>query len=289
VTNFGPAGSPSNYPIPGVGAYTLSGAQINPVLIPDSPGTLGIAASGGELFVTNRYTQTVSKYGVSGAPINAPLMSTREPTAIAVDDGFIYVASFGYSTVSKYTTAGVLVNSNLISPLPGSQGFMTIAVADGKVFTTSLGNNGGYLSVHSTSGAPINTSLISDLNYPAGLAVSGNSIFISEVNSSRISKYALDGTLIAQSLIPDLHAPRGMAIVGDDLYVVNAATHSVGHYTTSGATINGSLITGLQNVNYIAVMVPEPSTLLLAGLGIATLCLCAGRSRVSRCRKSSNR
>jgi hypothetical protein len=278
VTNYGSTSFPPTNSIIGVGAYTLSGAPINPQLIPDSKGTIGIAVSGSELFVTNNQTMTISKYATSGAPINTPLVAASDPSAIAVDNGFLYVASFGYRSISKYTTSGALVNSQLVSSLPGSQGFLSIAVADGKIYTTSLGGNGdGYVSVYTASGAPISTSLISGLAFPAGIAVFGDSLYVSESNSSRISKYMLDGTRITQSLIPGLHAPRGMAIVGDDFYVVNAATHSVGHYTTSGATINDSLITGLGNVNYIAVAVPEPSTLVLASLGLGALFFCRTR------------
>lgn len=56
---------------------------------------------------------------------------------------------------------------------------------------------------------------------------------------------------------------------GGQIYVTNA-NGTIGEYTTSGTTVNASLITGLDFPGNI-VVVPEPSSIVLATFGLAGL------------------
>ena len=107
------------------------------------------------------------------------------------------------------------------------------------IFETNYGNK--TIGAYTTSGATVNASLITGLNGPVGIAVSGSDLFVANTPS-----------------------------IGID---------TIGEYTTSGATVNASLVSGLAIPWAIAVVpVPEPTTGLLVTVGV--LCLAVSRRRV---------
>jgi hypothetical protein len=70
VANYGDYETPST-----VNVFTPSGTVVASPLISDGTvNTAGIAVSGTDLFVTNQYTGTISKYTTSGATVNTALV-----------------------------------------------------------------------------------------------------------------------------------------------------------------------------------------------------------------------
>jgi hypothetical protein len=63
------------------------------------------------------------------------------------------------------------------------------------------------------------------------------------------------------------------------IFVGNAFSNTIGEYTTNGVTVNASLVSGLDEPYGIAVVVPEPTTLALAGFGGLSLLLCLRRRK----------
>jgi hypothetical protein len=112
---------------------------------------------------------------------------------------------------------------------------------------------------YTTSGVTINASLISGLNGPVGIAVSGSDIFVTThpantKHAGTVGEYTTSGATVNASLISGLNAPYGIAVSGSDVFVLNASSPgTVGEYTTSGATVNASLISGLNGPAAIAV------------------------------------
>jgi hypothetical protein len=107
----------------------------------------------------------------------------------------------------------------------------------------------GTVGAYTTTGATVNASLITGLNNPIAIAVSGSDVFVVNAGSGTIGKYTTSGATVNASLITGLKNPEGIAVSGSNLFVVSAfpATPvqefgSIGEYTTSGATVNASLI-----------------------------------------------
>ena len=100
-----------------------------------------------------------------------------------------------------------------------------------------------------TTGAPINASLITGLSAPTALTLSANDLFVANSGSGTVGEYnAATGAAINASLITGLIDPEGLALSGNNLFVVNISgpIGTVGEYNaTTGAAINASLITGL--------------------------------------------
>jgi len=115
------------------------------------------------------------------------------------------------------------------------------------------------------------------LSEPAGIAISGNNLYIANYESGTIGEYGLNGSPVNASLISGLHDPNGIAISGNNLFVAENQLFeafenngTIGEYTTSGTTVNATLIAGLTGLTSIAIS-PEPSAGALAGLGAAAL------------------
>jgi hypothetical protein len=104
------------------------------------------------------------------------------------------------------------------------------------------------------------------LNFPAGIAVSGSDLFVTNSQTNTIGEYTTSGTTVNASLVSGLNFPAGIAVSGSDLFVTNHGGGSIGEYTTSGATVNASLVSGLDFPIGIA-FVPEPSTFCLLAIG----------------------
>ena len=141
------------------------------------------------------------------------------------------------------------------------------ATARGQLFVVFSGGapNTGTIGEYSTSGTPINPTLITGLNFPNGLAVSGSDLFVTTYNNSTgkgaIGEYTTSGATVNAALVSGLpYNPVGVAVSGTNLFVVGGGSYSnqhtgtVGEYTTSGATVNASLVmTGLSTPNAVAV------------------------------------
>jgi hypothetical protein len=69
---------------------------VNPALITGLNDPLGIAVSGGNLFVANAFAGTIEEYTTSGVPVNRALISgLLGPGAIAVSGGNLFIGVSG--------------------------------------------------------------------------------------------------------------------------------------------------------------------------------------------------
>ena len=144
----------------------------------------------------------------------------------------------------------------------------SISAAQAQIFVVNSGS--GRIGEYTTSGAPIHTSLITGLNNPAGLVVSGGDIFVANaVSAGTIGEYTTAGATVNASLITGLDDPYALAVSGGDIFVANTyPSGEICEYTTSGATVNAALITGLDYPWGVVVeSTPDetPTVALLAG------------------------
>ena len=105
--------------------------------------------------------------------------------------------------------------------------------AYGDIFVTN--NGGNTVGDYTTSGATVNASLITGLNGPTGIALSGSNLFVANTGTSTVGEYTTSGTTVNASLITGLISPIGIAVTPT------------------------------------SVSVPEPSTFVIMGLGFAVM------------------
>ena len=65
----------------------------------------------------------------------------------------------------------------------------------------------------------MNAALVTGLNAPMGIAVSGSDLFVAEVGGA-IGEYTTSGAVVNASLISGLREPTGVAVSGSNLFVL---------------------------------------------------------------------
>ena len=108
----------------------------------------------------------------------------------------------------------------------------------------------GNVSEYSPKGELINSNFITGLADPAGIAVSGNNLFVTDNVTDTVGKYdATTGGAINAGFIMGLQSPFAIAVLGNNLFVTyytGQNHYAVGEYdATTGVAINANLITGL--------------------------------------------
>ena len=150
------------------------------------------------------------------------------------------------------------------SPVPAIPVYAVVAMGLLCAAPTSRGQNlfvatandavGEYNAI---TGATINAALISGLNEPEGMAISGSNLFVANFGNGTVDEYnATTGaaTGINASFITGLDEPEGLVLSGSTLYVANSGNGTVGEYNaTTGAAISASFITGLLSPSGLAI------------------------------------
>ena len=152
----------------------------------------------------------------------------------------------------------------------------------GQIYVSSLS---GTIGQYTTDGAAVDPALVTGLNnnYPFGLVVSGQYLFISDYYSGTVAEYKTDGTPVNTSLLTGLNAggtgPFGIAVSGTDLYVAfgnggsTTLNGHIGKYTL-GATpgtvtaSNANFITGLADSGSVVV---DGTTLYVTDYALGTV------------------
>src|SRR5438034_9821006 len=113
-----------------------------------------------------------------------------------------------------------------------------------QIFVTNEGNNtiGEY---NATTGATINSSFISGLDFPTGIALFGGNLFVANSGNNTIGEYnAATGAPINSSFISSgLNQPPGIAVSARKLVLDTAVTETMRVLdTATTATINLPLL-----------------------------------------------
>jgi hypothetical protein len=113
----------------------------------------------------------------------------------------------------------------------------------GQIFVAEAGSQriGDY---DATTGAVINASAISGVNWAPEIAVSGSNVFVVDQSSNTVGEYTTSGTALWSAGIAN---PIGIAVSGSNLFVVTSSSGGNGtvcEYTTSGTLLTASPISG---------------------------------------------
>jgi len=127
---------------------------------------------------------------------------------------------------------------------------LAAAVKAQNIYVANGGN--GAIGEYGPNGSVINASLISGLNEPEEMAISGSDLFVpnytQRINGDgTVGEYTTSGATVNASLVSGLDGPTAAGVSGSDLFVGNIFG-TVGEYTTSGATVNSSLFSPGANI-----------------------------------------
>ena len=149
-----------------------------------------------------------------------------------------------HASMSARRFARPLAASSLrLALLLSALGLWPAAVPAQDIFETNA--DGNTIGEYTTSGATVDAALVSDLDKPYGLALSGSDLFVANYNNGTIGEYTTSGAVVNATLISRLDSPAGIAVSGGNLFVVDSGTGTVGEYdATTGAVVNATLISG---------------------------------------------
>jgi hypothetical protein len=241
-----------------VGEYTMSGAPISSSLfyvpthnsVYNTPS--GIAAFGFDILTASWYAGTappsiggpfhagkVSEYDASGNPTSDPFAASYSskgyPSGLALSDSNLFVSLDIFTNGDAYT--------------------------DGEIYEYSTSSG-------SAVGNPSNP-IITGLDHPTSLAISGSDLFVVNNGSGTVGEYTTLGAAISTSLISGLTSPNGIAIYGSNLFVTNGNAVSEYDISVKPPTLVSSSITpGLSTPWGLAIY---GSNLLITNNGNNTL------------------
>ena len=202
-----------------VSKYNATGEVTNAEFITGLGEPIALAVSGNTLFVANTNTPgTVGKYdATTGAVIKADFITGLNlPGGIAVKGNTVFVSNNEKNSggtndafVGTYDAAtGEVINAKFIKGR--NHVFLSLAMSGNTLFVMGASRVGKY---DATTGAAINPNLITRLNYPSFLAVSGDTLFVADFNGGAVGKYdATTGAVIKADFITGLKLSAGIAV-----------------------------------------------------------------------------
>ena len=233
VANAGGAGT--------VEKFTTSGApQAFTPIVGGFAGSIptAVAVSGTDLYVSfTGNSPRIGKYTTAGGVVAAPLITFpvgTQPLGIAIDGTDLYVVRCDIpGTVDKYTTLGTFVNG-LVTSLAVPIG---IAVHGGELFVTALGNSPGAATIgqYGTGGFVVNSSLVSGMHSPHGIAVQCDLIYDPYCFTTLAGFPRLNGDINATGNAARFNEPWGVTVDGAGIvYVADTKNHTIRKITAGG-------------------------------------------------------
>lgn len=250
---------------------------------------VNLAASGNGILYVGEWsegssTATIGSYTMSGAPINANLLSVSDSTGaaplLAADGlGNLFVAAGG--NLSEYSSSGTLEKS-IVSGTGTPLSRFTSLSLDGSGDLFAAFSSGSPLQgqpYHSTvseytaGGSVVNSKVVTAAHYINSIAVGGGNLYVSFLDGppdlfNQISEYTTGGTLLQGSFLP---AAGNLALDGQgDLFVDSYGDGTISAYTATGTLLIPNFLSGVTEPETMAAFpIPEPSvtalTLVAAG------------------------
>jgi sugar lactone lactonase YvrE len=231
----------------------------------------GIAFDGsGNLYVAMYYANTIIKISPSGQESVFANTDMAGPIAVAVDsrgDVFVSNSNNYNSYIEEYNSSGqgtLFYSFGFSFHYPLSLAFD----GSGNLYAGMYGNNDTIVKFDTNANESVFASGLADVT---GLAFdSSGNLYASQTYQQEILKFTTNGTesIFATNGLDD---PYGIAFDSSgNLYAANWANSTIEKYGTNGV---GSLFasSGANQPEWMAIEVPEPSALLLLGIGIVTL------------------
>ncbi len=172
-------------------------------------------------------------------------------TATTLKAQDLYVGTAGSDvndTIGEYGLDGSTINSSFIS-VPNDE-LTDMAISGNDLFVTSF-----YIYEFTTSGATVGSGapFIADASHPAGVAISGDDMFVAYTGSGSVAEYTTSGATVKGGLITSLNQPTAIAISGDDLFIADSVQNTIVEYTTSGTLVSSGLLSGASNPHGILI------------------------------------
>ena len=96
-----------------------------------------------------------------------------------------------------------LIASAVLCAIPGA--------TQAQIFVTNY--DAGTIGEYTSSGVTVNASLVSGLNDPSAIVVSGGNLFVTNFGNGTIGEYTTSGATVNAALVSGLNGPVAIAVV----------------------------------------------------------------------------
>ena len=247
-----------------VGEYNGATGTFDPSLVSGLNMPQAIAVAGDNIFVVNsvggKFGQSIGEYNaVTGVSINDHLISGLQGRVGVVAFGdILFVTSSATHRIDEYNaTTGTLTQSGFVKGLK-LKGPAELAVAGGNLFvvnSSTAGKNGESIGEYdATTGATVNSSLVTELHGRVDIAVSGTSLFVASSATHRIDEYDTTTGMLVAELVKGLHGPTDIAVFGGDLFVTDVPNQSIDTFNATTGMSEGTVLTKLHGPQGITIV-----------------------------------
>ena len=198
----------------GVSEYNSAGSAINTTLIP-ATNTYSLTVSGPNLYLVSfgpgNGNGSIGQYTLSGSVIQSSLITgLTSPEQMTVAGTNLFEANYKTGTVGRYTTTGGTVNTSFLTGLSFPTG-LALSGDGADLFVASY--TGDTIAEYNAStGALINPALISGLQHPESITISGNDLYVVNYSGGTVGEYLTNGTSVNPTLISGLYQPQSVAV-----------------------------------------------------------------------------
>jgi sugar lactone lactonase YvrE len=240
----------------------------------------------GNLFVADEGTLSVHKIAADGN--NSELAAgVATPAGLAIDrQNNLYFTDAGSGDIYKVTPSGSVSIFVSRFKLNAPNGAFGLAFdANGNLYDAIPDSN----EVFEITPSGVISTFATGLNSPSGLAFDRNgNLFVSNYFGNSITQISPTG--IQSPFVSGLRAPVGLAFD-------NVGNLFVAEHTTDGSIVmitpSGNVSTFASNLggspNFIAIPVPEPSTIFMCAVGVLVLAALATFKRLRDCSMAIHR
>jgi YVTN family beta-propeller protein len=171
--------------------------------IPGS-GPNGIAFDGTYLWVSNYYSNTVSKVSISSSSVVGTFTVGSGPRGVVFDGTFIWVANYLSNTVTKLQPSnGAVIGTFAVGSGPY---FMAVNTANHTIWVPNLNSN--TVTELNQSGRIVNT--ISTQGEPVFLAFDGTNMWVSSYTSETVEEFSPSGAILRVVNVSSFGSPTGL-------------------------------------------------------------------------------
>lgn len=244
----------------------------------------------GRLYVASFVTGQVLRYGTNGSFLDVFTSAAERPLGIAFKGGNLFVGSYTFNTVRQFGADGTFLGT--FTPTGALSDPIALAFgAGGDLFVSSFIDS-KVVRFDGTTGALIGTFASGNgLTNPWGLVFGpDNNLYVSSFATDQILRFdgATGDFLNVFAGAAQLDGPRGLAFGPDgDLYVVSLNNNSVVRFDGTSGAFESVFVTsgsgGLNGPKQI-LFIPEPSSLVLFGMGFAAVFVIRRRMSQGRTR-----
>lgn len=254
-----------------ISTYAMDGSTVTSNLLTTPGGPTSFGFSSQYIYVTLSESGFINQYTRAGMLWDPEIITLAGASNVVTIGEYLYLADGAQDSIGLYDLYGDELDNTLVTGSP----FTQLAVSGSNLYAMAFDSDlqRSTVSLYDSLGIELNSSVVSiESTLPLMMALNDQGTYLYFCDAvGDITRYSTaTGSQDMDFSITGQFATASMAAYGNNLYLANFDEHVISLYdATTGAVINQDFI-HVDSPTYI-IVVPEPSTYALVGLGLVFL------------------